>query len=94
VIGFVFFWKNMTFGYCFNPCVARLAIGWNRWSPTSYNFFYNDFFGYKLKGNGVYLGDLICLNVAILAINVKLFVRVLAIANSHKEKFRLLKHGE
>jgi hypothetical protein len=20
-------WKNMTFGYCFSPCGARLAIG-------------------------------------------------------------------
>jgi hypothetical protein len=48
-----------------------------------------DFFGYKLKGNGVSLADLICLNVAIFGYNCQIIVRVLAIANSHKEKSRL-----
>ncbi len=26
---FVLFWKNMTFGYCFNPCGVRLIFDWN-----------------------------------------------------------------
>jgi hypothetical protein len=48
-----------------------------------------DFFSYKLKGNGVSLSDLICLNVAIFGYKCQIIVRVLAIANSHKEKSRL-----
>jgi len=49
----------------------------------------NEFFCYKLKGNGVSLGDLICLNVDFFCYKCKIIVRVLAIANSHKEKSRL-----
>jgi hypothetical protein len=47
-----------------------MLLGWPlvrmSWSQTSISFFLNEFFGYKLKGNGVSLGDLMCLNVAIL----------------------------
>jgi hypothetical protein len=45
-----FFWKNMTFGYCFSPYVARLAIVGMSWNPASYKKKLNGFFGYKLKG--------------------------------------------
>jgi len=26
---FLLFWKNMKFGYCFNPCGVRLTFDWN-----------------------------------------------------------------
>lgn len=29
----------MIFSYCFNPCVARLAIGWNELEPNKLLFF-------------------------------------------------------
>jgi hypothetical protein len=48
-----------------------------------------DFFGYKLKANEVSLGDLICLNVDIFGYKCQIIVRVLAIVNSHKEKYKL-----
>jgi len=52
--------------------------------------FVMDFFCYKLKGNGVSLGDLIFLNVAIFGYKCQIIVKVLAIANPHKEKSRLI----
>jgi len=85
---FVCFGK-MTFGYYFSFCVTRLSIGWNELEPNGYNFFFNGYFGYKLKGNGVSLGDQICLNVAIFCYKCQIIITVLAIANSHKGKSKL-----
>ncbi len=45
--------EKITFGYCFSPFVARLTTDWNELEPNGYNFFYNGFFGYKLKRNGI-----------------------------------------
>jgi hypothetical protein len=59
------------------------------WNPTSYNLFCNEFFGYKLKGNGVYLGDFNLFTCGYFGYKCQIIVRVLAIANSHKEKSRL-----
>ncbi len=61
-----------------------VGMSWN------YNFFFcNGFFGYKLKGNGVSLGNLICLDVVIFGYKCQIIKLVLAIANFHKKKSRL-----
>jgi hypothetical protein len=53
---------------------AKPHLNWNELESNrlSNKKIVMDFFGYKLKGNGVSLGDLICLNVDFLAISVKL----------------------
>jgi hypothetical protein len=80
----------MTFGYCFGPCVARLATGWNELEPSRLNFFLLWWiFCYNSKGSQFSADNLICLNVAIFGYNCQIIVRVLAIANCHRDKFRL-----
>jgi len=54
----------MTFGYCFKPSVVRLATGWNELeSNRLIKKNSREFFGLRLEGNGVSLGDLVFLKV-------------------------------
>ncbi len=87
----------MTFGYCFSPCVARLTTYWNELEPRGLlKKNCNGFFGYKLKGNGVSLGNLICLNVVFLVISVKLLSSfwLFSILIKRNLNYLLLKHGK
>jgi len=69
------------------------VLGWPivgmSWSLTCYKFFLYGFSSYKLKRNGLSLGDLNFLKVTIFCYKCQIVVGVLVIANFHKEKSRL-----
>jgi hypothetical protein len=59
-------------------------------SPTGFSKKMKGFFGYKLKGNGVSLGNLVFLKVANSGYKCQIVVRVLAATIILFEKFWLL----
>ncbi len=89
---FFFFGKNMTFGYWFSPCGARLVTGWNKLEiQLAIRFFLKVRFWRKIKWKWSSIRWLIFFQSGYFWLyRCQIVVGFLALANSKKERFKQL----